>query len=310
MEAEAVQAAKQEASGADDVLGDLTRAVARIAQSDGDFLTAIPELSLHRRSATTDPMHCLYGFGVGITVSGQKRVALGEEVFDYSAGQSLLTTADLPVVTHITRASAAQPFMGLMLRLDPRAVVQAAAEMALPQPTRDCSYRAMSLGDLDATLLGAVTRLIELLHEPRLLPQLAPLLQQEILVRLLAGRHGPQLQRLVAVGSPSQQVVQSMTWLKLNFTQPVLADDLAASVHMSPSTFRQHFRAVAGMSPMQYLKQLRLQEARQLMLNQGIDAGTAGVRVGYESASQFSREYARLFGAPPLRDIRRMRETN
>ncbi|SFP21608.1 AraC family transcriptional regulator [Variovorax sp. 770b2] len=301
-----MEAAQQEASG---VLGDLTRAVARIAQGDGDYLTAIPELSVHRRSATTEPMHCLYGFGVGITVSGQKRVALGEEVFDYSAGQSLLTTADLPVVTHITHASAAQPFMGLMLRLDPRAIVQAAAEMALPQPGKDFSYRAMSLGDLDATLLGAVTRLIELLHEPRLLPQLAPLLQQEILVRLLAGRHGPQLQRLVAVGSPSQQVVQSMAWLKMNFTQPVLADDLAASVHMSPSTFRQHFRAVAGMSPMQYLKQLRLQEARQLMLNQGIDAGTAGVRVGYESASQFSREYARLFGAPPLRDIRRMRET-
>jgi AraC-like DNA-binding protein len=303
---EAAQPAKQEASG---VLGDLTRAVARVAQTDGDYLTAIPELSVHRRSATTEPMHCLYGFGVGITVSGQKRVALGEEVFDYSAGQSLLTTADLPVVTHITHASAAQPFMGLMLRLDPRAIVQAAAEMALPQPAKDFSYRAMSLGDLDPTLLGAVTRLVQLLDEPRLMPQLAPLLQREILVRLLAGRHGPQLQRLVAVGSPSQQVVQSMAWLKMNFTQPVLADDLAASVHMSPSTFRQHFRAVAGMSPMQYLKQLRLQEARQLMLNQGIDAGTAGVRVGYESASQFSREYARLFGAPPLRDIRRMRET-
>ena len=304
---EAAQPARQEEGSG--VLGDLTRAVARVAQSDGDHLTAIPELSLHRRSATTDPMHCLYGFGVGITVSGQKRVALGEEVFDYSAGQSLLTTADLPVVTHITRASAAEPFMGLMLRLDPRTVVQTAAEMALPQPGKDSSYRAMSLGDLDPTLLGAVTRLVALLDEPRLLPQLAPLLQREILVRLLAGRHGPQLQRLVAVGSPSQQVVQSMAWLKMNFTQPVLADDLAASVHMSPSTFRQHFRAVAGMSPMQYLKQLRLQEARQLMLNQGIDAGTAGVRVGYESASQFSREYARLFGAPPLRDIRRMRET-
>ena len=303
---EAAQPARQEESG---VLSNLARAVERIAQSDGDYLTAIPELSLHRRSATTEPMHCLYGFGVGITVSGQKRVALGEEVFDYSAGQSLLTTADLPVVTHITHASPAQPFMGLMLRLDPRTVVQAAAEMALPQPGKDSSYRAMSLGALDATLLGAVTRLVELIDEPRLLPQLAPLLQREILVRLLAGRHGPQLQRLVAVGSPSQQVVQSMAWLKVNFTQPVLADDLAASVHMSPSTFRQHFRAVAGMSPMQYLKQLRLQEARQLMLNQGIDAGTAGVRVGYESASQFSREYARLFGAPPLRDVRRMRET-
>ncbi|RTQ34358.1 AraC family transcriptional regulator [Variovorax gossypii] len=290
------------------VLSDLAKAVGRFAENDGDCITAIPELTLHRRSATTEPVHCIYGFGVGITVSGKKRVALGEEVFDYSAGQSLLTTLDLPVVTHVTQASSAKPFLGLMLRLDSRAIVQAAAEMALPQPSRDCSYRAMSLGDLDPTLLGTVTRLVELLAEPRLIPQIAPLLQQEIVVRLLAGRHGPQLQRLVAVGSPGQQVAQSMAWLKMNFTRPVLADDLAASVHMSPSTFRQHFRAVAGMSPMQYLKQLRLQEARQLMLNQGIDAGTAGIRVGYESASQFSREYARLFGAPPLRDIRRMRE--
>ncbi|WP_431509522.1 AraC family transcriptional regulator [Variovorax sp. DAIF25] len=292
------------------VLDDLQRAVARIANTDGDHLTAIPALSLHRRSAATAPLHCLYGFGLGITVSGQKRVALGGEVFDYAAGQSLLTTADLPVVSHITRASTAQPFVGLALQLDPRAVVQLAAEMALPPPTRDGNQRAMSLGDLDPTLLGAVTRLVDLLAEPRLIPQLAPLLQREIMVRLLAGRHGPQLQRLVAIGSPSQQVAQSMAWLKLNFTRNVLADELAASANMSPSTFRQHFRAVAGMSPMQYLKQLRLQEARQLMLNQGIDAGTAGVRVGYESASQFSREYARLFGAPPLRDIRRMRETS
>ncbi len=292
------------------VLDDLQRAVARTAQADGDYLTAIPALSLHRRSAMTAPLHCLYGFGLGITVSGQKRVALGDEVFDYAAGQSLLTTADLPVVSHITRASAAQPFVGLALQLDPRAIVQLAAEMALPPPPRDGNQRAMSLGDLDPTLLGAVTRLVDLLAEPRLIPQLAPLLQREIMVRLLAGRHGPQLQRLVAIGSPSQQVAQSMAWLKLNFTRNVLADELAASANMSPSTFRQHFRAVAGMSPMQYLKQLRLQEARQLMLNQGIDAGTAGVRVGYESASQFSREYARLFGAPPLRDIRRMREAS
>lgn len=291
------------------VLSDLEQAVGRIVKNDGDFTTAIPELSLHRRSAATEPVHCIYGFGVGITVGGRKRVALGEEFFDYAAGQSLLTTADLPVVAHVTQASAERPFLGIMLKLDSRAIVQAAAEMALPQPTRDGSHRAMSLGDLDTTLLRTVTRLVELLAEPRLIAQIAPLLQQEIVVRLLAGRHGPQLQRLVAIGSPGQQVAQSMAWLKMNFTQPVLADDLAASVHMSPSTFRQHFRAVAGMSPMQYLKQLRLQEARQLMLNQSIDAGTAGVRVGYESASQFSREYARLFGAPPLRDIRRMRET-
>ena len=273
------------------VLNELQRAVARTAHADGDYLTAIPELSLHRRSAATAPLHCIYGFGVGITVSGRKRVALGSEVFDYAAGQSLLITAELPVVSHIIQASAAEPFIGLMLRLDPRAIVQLAAEMALPPPAREGSHRAMSLGDLDPTLLGAITRLVDLLAEPRLIPQLAPLLQREILVRLLAGPHGAQLQRLVAIGSPSQQVAQSMAWLKMNFMRTVL-------------------RAVAGMSPMQYLKQLRLQEARQLMLNQGLDAGTAGLRVGYESASQFSREYARLFGAPPSRDIRRMRETS
>ncbi|MFS2054152.1 AraC family transcriptional regulator, partial [Variovorax sp. CT11-76] len=133
------------------VLDDLQRAVARTAQADGDYLTAIPALSLHRRSAMTAPLHCLYGFGLGITVSGQKRVALGDEVFDYAAGQSLLTTADLPVVSHITRASAAQPFVGLALQLDPRAIVQLAAEMALPPPPRDGNQRAMSLGDLDPT---------------------------------------------------------------------------------------------------------------------------------------------------------------
>jgi AraC-like DNA-binding protein len=255
-------------------------------------------------------MHCIYGFGVAIVASGKKRAALGNEVFNYSAGESLLTTAELPVVAHVTQASAAEPYLGVMLRLDPKAITQAAAEMALPQPQKEHRHRAMSLSDFEPALLGTVTRLVELLDEPLLVPLVAPLILQEITVRLLSGRHGPQLQRLVATGSPGHQVARSMTWLRLNFAQPIVADELAASVHMSPSTFRQHFRAVAGMSPMQYLKQLRLQEARQLMLNQGLDAGTAGVRVGYESASQFSREYARLFGAPPLRDIRRMREAS
>lgn len=292
------------------VLHGLARAVERFAQEDGDHMTAIPALSLHRRSAATEPMHSIFGFGLGIVAGGRKRVALGEEVFDYAAGQSLLTTVDLPVVAHVTRATFNEPYLGIMLRLDARALVAAAAEMALPHPGKDSSYRAMSLGDLEPRLLAAVTRLVELLGEPELIPRIAPLVEKEIIFRLLAGRHGPQLQRLVASGSPGQQIAKSINWLKLNFTQPVIADELAASANMSPSTFRHHFRSVAGMSPMQYLKQLRLQEARQLMMNQGVDAGTAGTRVGYESASQFSREYARLFGAPPLRDIRRMRETS
>jgi AraC-like DNA-binding protein len=282
--------------------------VSSFAQSDGDHMTAVPALSLHRRESATAPMHCIYGLGLAIVAQGRKRVSLGEEVFDYAPGQSLLTTVDLPVVAHVTRATGTEPYLGIMLRLDARAIVTTAAEMALSHPGKDNSYRAMSLGQLDPLLLDAATRLVELLSEPELIPRIAPLIEQEIIVRLLAGPHGPQLRRLVANGSAGQQIARSINWIKLNFTQPVIADALAASANMSPSTFRHHFRTVAGMSPMQYLKQLRLQEARQLMLNEGIDAGTAGVRVGYESASQFSREYARLFGAPPLRDIKRMRE--
>jgi AraC-like DNA-binding protein len=140
-----------------------------------------------------------------------------------------------------------------------------------------------------------------------LMPQLAPLIQREIAVRLLTGPYGPMLRHLTAAGSPSRQIARAVAWLKQNFSDLLRVDELAANSHMSPSTFRQHFRAITGISPLQYQKQLRLQEARQLMLNQNLDAGSAGARVGYESSSQFSREYARLFGAPPVRDIQRMR---
>lgn len=149
----------------------------------------------------------------------------------------------------------------------------------------------------------------QLLAEPPLTPLLAPLIQQEIVVRLLNGGHGPCLRRLVAASSPSQQIAKVIAWLKQHYTEDVPMDDLAAKAHMSPSTFRQHFRTVAGMSPLQYLKNLRLQDARQLMLNENLDAGSAAVRAGYESASQFGREYSRLFGEPPNRDIKRMRES-
>ena len=220
----------------------------------------------------------------------------------------MLTTIDLPVVSHVTRASVREPFLGMMLTLDVRSIVQLSSEMDEPRPRREGSaYRSISFEALDVALLDALVRLIKLLDEPALVPRLAPLIQQEITIRLLTGRYGPQLQHLVAVGSPSQQIAKAVAWLKQNFTHVLHVDDLAARTHMSPSTFRQHFRAITGMSPLQFQKQLRLQEARQLMLNQSLDAGNAGGLVGYESASQFSREYSRLFGAPPQRDIRRMR---
>jgi AraC-like DNA-binding protein len=287
----------------------LARAIASFAPSDGDYTTAIPALSLHRRKGPTEPLHCIYSLGLGVVAQGRKQVMLGADVINYGLGQSMLTTVDLPVISHVTRASVHEPFLGMMLTLESRQIVQMAAEMQLPHSARQVAYRPISIETLDEFLLGALVRLVELLDEPGLLPRLAPLIQQEVIIRLLAGPHGPQLQHLAAHGSPSQQIAKSVAWLKQNFTQALRVDDLAARAHMSSSTFRQHFRAITGTSPLQYQKQLRLQEARRLMLSQNIDAGNAGGLVGYESASQFSREYSRLFGAPPQQDVRRMRLT-
>ena len=287
----------------------LARAIAKFAQSDGDFTTAIPALSLHRRKGPTDPLHCIFNLGLGVVAQGHKQVLLGNNVITYGPGQSMLTTIDLPVVSHVTHATAQEPLLGMMLTLDSRHIVQTASEMQLPFASRPATLRSIAIETLDEALIDSLIRLVQLLDEPTLVNPLAPVIQKEITIRLLAGPHGPQLQQFAANGSPSQQIAKAVSWLKQNYTQSLHVDALATRVHMSPSTFRQHFRAITGTSPLQYQKQLRLQEARQLMLNQNIDAGNASGLVGYESASQFSREYSRLFGAPPQQDVRRMRMT-
>jgi AraC-like DNA-binding protein len=285
----------------------LAFAIADIAQSDGDYTTAIPALSLHRRMMPTAPMHCIYGLGLGVVAQGGKQVMLGGEVMEYGPGQSMLTTIDLPVVAHVTRASAREPFLGMMLTLDLHSIVQLAADMESTLMRKGQGCRSLSIETLDVSLLDSLVRLLALLRDPALLPHLAPLIQQEIAIRLLMGPHGPCLRRLVSAGSPGQQIAKTVAWLKQHYAEVVEVEKLASRAHMSPSTFRQHFRDITGVSPLQYQKQLRLQEARQLMLNENFDASNASGRVGYESASQFSREYCRLFGAPPQRDIRRMR---
>jgi AraC-like DNA-binding protein len=286
---------------------ELAQAIAQIAQSDGDHMTDIAALSLHRRKGPTDPLHCIFSLGLGVVAQGDKQALLGDEVIRYGPGESMLTTIDLPVISHVTRASVAEPLLGLMLTLDSRAIVQTAAAMDLPPSPKQTACRPISIEVLDAHLINALVRLVRLLGEPGLIGRLAPLIQQEIIVRLLAGAHGPQLQHLAANGSPSQQISKAVTWLKQNFAENLQVDDLASRVGMSPSSFRQHFRTLTGTSPLQYQKTLRLQEARQLMLSENLDAGIASGRVGYESPSQFSREYSRLFGAPPQQDVRRMR---
>jgi AraC-like DNA-binding protein len=286
----------------------LAHAVDSFAQSDGDYTTAVPALTLHRRSAPTEPLHCIYSLGLGVIAQGSKQVLLGDEVIDYDPGQSMLTTIDLPVVSHVTQASVRKPFLGLLLTLDARQIVQLASELDLAQPSKERAFRPVSIERPDRALLDALVRLVELLDEPALIPRLAPLIQQEITIRLLTGPYGPQLRQLVAIGSPCQQIAKAVTWLKLNFTRALHVDELAARTHMSPSTFRQHFRAITGMSPLQFQKQLRLQEARRLMLSEGLDATSAGYRVGYGNPSHFTREYKRLFGDPPMRDVERLRE--
>jgi AraC-like DNA-binding protein len=285
----------------------LARAIETIAQSEGDYQTTVPELTLHRRDAPTEPLHCIYNLGVAVLAQGEKQILLGRQSMAFRPGESMLTTVDVPAVSHVSGATAREPFLGVMLLLDARSVMQAAADLDLPPPRRDDSPRSISVHPVDAALLDAFVRLVKSLGEPAMVPRLAPLILQEITIRLLTGPHGAHVRHLVTMGSPSQQIAKTIAWLRKHFVQPLRVDELAAHSRMSPSTFRQHFRNLTGVSPVQFQKQLRLQEARQLMLTQTLDAGSAAVRVGYESASQFSREYRRLFGAPPQCDIRQLR---
>ncbi|ATV19114.1 araC family transcriptional regulator [Pseudomonas syringae pv. theae ICMP 3923] len=287
--------------------GRLAGVVSQIVRNDGDHATAIPGLSLHRRNAVTVPLHCIYGLGIGLTLQGSKQVMVGDDVLTYSPGQSMVTSVDLPVVSNVIKASVAQPFLGMMLTFDGTVVMQVAERLRLSQRMKDNGFRPITVQSLDAKVLDALERLVGLLDEPCLISTLSPLIVEEIIIRLLSGAHGPQLLHVVNAGSPSQHIAKAVAWLKQNFRETLRMDDLAAAVYMSPSTFRQHFRAVTGISPLQYQKQLRLQAARQMMLSQNIDASSAGGLVGYESSSQFSREYSRLFGQPPQRDIKRMR---
>lgn len=212
----------------------LAREISLIAQNAGDYTTAIPGLSLHRRNAATEPLPCIYGFGLGVIAQGEKQVMLGEEVFEYGAGKTMLATIDLPVVSNVTLATPTTPFLGMMLTLDPRTIVQTAAEMELGARPKESTYRGLSVGELEPLILEALIRLVRLLDEPKLIPQVAPLIQREIVVRLLAGPYGPRLRHLVAAGSPSQQIARAVAWLKLNFSKAMNPDELAVNAHMSP----------------------------------------------------------------------------
>lgn len=279
--------------------------IARSARTDESYDTAIPSLRFHRISAPNDPTCCVYEPALTIVAQGTKRVVLGQETLEYDPANYLVTSIDLPVVCQVVTATPDVPFLCLSLALDVRKIAALLSEMPPFPPQPACL--GMSVGRLTAPLLDAVLRLVRLLDTPDDIAILTPVIEREILYRLLSGDQGGRLRHMATSDSRTHQIARAIDWLKENYTRPLRIEELARTAHMSVSSLHHHFKMITAMSPLQYQKQLRLLEARRLMLSERIDAASASHRVGYESPSQFSREYRRLYGAPPLRDIAQLR---
>ena len=285
----------------------LGQSIAQWTDKGDQLVTAIPGLSLYRRDEPTQPMSGMYEPSICLIAQGAKRVLLGDETYVYDAQHFLITSVNLPTVAQIIKASRERPWLGLKLKLDQREISQLMVNSNLPPLRTQQSSRGMAIGEVTLPLISAFQRLIDLLAEPKDIPILAPIIQREIVYRLLVGDQGARLRQMASAGSQSQQIARAIDWLKSHLTNPVRIEDLATQVNMSTSTFHHHFRALTAMSPLQYQKWLRLNEARRLMLSERLDATSAAFEVGYQSPSQFSREYSRSFGAPPLRDITNLR---
>lgn len=286
----------------------LCRSIARYTEQGDLHITAIPGLSLFRREEPSEPISGMYEPSICMAVQGSKRVILGEDSFVYDSSRYLITSVHLPTIVQILEASPDKPYLGLRLKFDLKEISQLMVDSNLPQPRQQQSSRGMATGEMTQHIVNAFERLIDLLEDEKDIPILAPIIQREIIYRLLVGDQGERLRQIATAGSQSQHIAKAIGWLKSNYSQAISMDDLAALTNMSVSTFHHHFRSLTALSPLQFQKQLRLQEARRLMLAERMDAANAAFQVGYESPSQFSREYNRLFGAPPLRDISKLRQ--
>lgn len=286
---------------------ELADLIGQYAEADGIHATAIPRLSLIRSSVPTEPIHALHEPAVCFVAQGRKQVMAGQSIYVYDSAKYLVVSVDVPVIGQILEASAEAPYLCLRLDLDPAAIGALMLEAKLLSPEGEQPGQALSLSFVTSELLGTVIRLVRLLAAPRDIPILAPLAEREILYRLLMGDQTSKLRQIALGENKLQQINRAIGWIKRHFREPFSIDALASEARMSPSTLHEHFKAVTSMSPLQYQKRLRLQEARRLILSQSLDAAMAGHAVGYESPSQFSREYKRTFGAPPARDIARLR---
>jgi AraC-like DNA-binding protein len=274
----------------------------RVEAFDGFFLARVS-----KPMESTNP---LYQPAFCFVIQGGKRAMLGEEVFWYDPGQYLIFTVDLPVVFQVEETSEERPYYGLRLDLDPALVASVLMEAGFEPSKGDADVKAIGVNRVDADLLDAVVRLTRLLDTPGSEKVLAPLIMREIVYRLLAAGEGARLGHLLAVSrGDSRRISRAIGHLREHYDEPLRIEEVARDLGMSVSGFHHHFKSVTSMSPLQFQKQVRLQEARRLMLSEGLDAASSGRRVGYEDPGYFSREYKKLFGAPPLRDIARMRDS-
>lgn len=287
------------------------------APYDGTFELRLPGVHVSRASRThKDFHHAVQRPALCLVAQGAKRVMLGQELYEYDASRVLVYSVDVPISAQVTQASLDAPYLGLRIGLDPARIAELTAKvypLGLPRRSegrRDGQGegRAICVDQLDAPVINAVVRLMELASRPGEAELLAPLVLDEILIRLLRSPLGSRVALIGQEEGQLHRVAKAVSWVRANFDQPLDVERLATLVHMSPSSFHQHFKAVTSMSPLQYQKAIRLQEARRLMLLTRLDAGTAGRRVGYQSPSQFAREYGRYFGNAPTKDVARLRE--
>jgi len=287
----------------------LARLIAAYAPHDGSFELGIPGLHASRFSRINK--QCVHGLRLpclSIVAQGAKTVIVGDEVFEYDASRMLVYSVALPVAAQITQASQSEPYLALRLDIDPHKIAELVLKVypqGLP-PVQE--RRAVYITPVDASIVNASTRLMDCLAHPDDAELLAPLVVDEILIRLLRSLIGIRVAQMGFAESSVNRIAKAISWLRANFSQPMKVEELAELVHMSVSSFHEHFKSVTSMSPLHYQKVLRLQEARRLMLSAMMDAGSASQRVGYLSASQFSREYSRFFGSAPTRDVARLRQ--
>jgi AraC-like DNA-binding protein len=285
---------------------ELAGRIARAVRDDGT-IELLEGVRLRRASSPTALGHGETSCAFCVIAQGSKEILLGDRHYQYNPAHYLIATAVLPVASRIIEASPERPFLNLLLRLDPTVVGSVMVEAGYPSQRGHATVTALDVSPLDTDLLDAVVRLVRLLDTPADARVLAPLVKREIIYRLLVGEQGNRLRQLAALDLPTQPIARAVDRLRKEFDQPLRIEDLARDLGMSVSGFHHHFKAVTAMSPLQFQKQLRLQEARRLMLGEDLDATSAGFRVGYDDASHFSREYKRLFGAPPMRDVERLR---